>query len=138
MITITIDKVEYRIGKLDALKQFHVSRRLAPLLAEMGISLTMLSKGAGTGIDDFLPILGRIGEMMAKMTDADSNFIIFTSLGVVDIKQGDKFAPVAVGGNLMFQDMSMTTMLRLVGETLKDNLGGFLMGLDVEKSSPSP
>ena len=131
----------YGIGKLNPLIQFHIARRLAPLFAVMGISLMSLKEGAEATVDDFIPMMEPIMQMMGKMSDDDANYVLYSALRVVNREQAmDRWAPITSSGgnNIMFDDIDMPTMLRLVFEVLKDNLGSFLMGLDDVKSSPSP
>lgn len=137
MSEITIAKMNYRIGKLDALQQFHVARRLAPILATMGITLHQLSSGAGMSLEDFMPALGPVSEIMSQMSDADTNYIIFSCLAVTQREQSGKWAPVVNGQSLMFQDLDLPAMMRLVVEVLKENLGDFLKGLGDDANSPS-
>lgn len=138
MMTIEVKGLTYRIGQMDAVSQFHVTRRIGPLLATMGLSLSQLSTGMNLDMDDFAPILGPVTEMMAKMSDEDANYVIFTCLSVVARDQGgSKFAPITSSGHLMFEDIDMPGMLRLVIEVLKSNLGAFLQGLGAEVTSPS-
>lgn len=135
-ITVRVNGHDYRVGKMGALAQFHVARRLTPVLAIMGITAHQLSqamaKGAASDFD-FLPMLGPISEVVSKMTDEESEYVIFTCLGVVEravVLQGTepKHQHVTTQGQLVFQDMDMPTMLRLVVAVVQDNLGGFLPG----------
>ena len=126
---IEINGQTYRIGKLNALAQFHVSRRLAPVLAAVGVSLSSLKEGMKADQQDFVTMLEPISQVMAKMTDEETNDVIFTCLAVVSRKQDDRFAPVQNGTQLMFQDIDMPIMLRLVVATLRENLGNFLQEL---------
>lgn len=135
MTKITVNGNTYAIGKLNALTQFHISRRLAPLLAQMGISLHTLRSGMAADLTDFLPALGPVTEMIAKMPDEDANYVIFTCLAVVTRQSGEKFSAITTGSNLLYEDIDMTTMLRLVVETVKENMGSFFLGLTEEKSS---
>ncbi len=137
MSEITIAKQKYRTGKLDAMQQFHIARRLAPILATMGISLRQLASGSNMSVDDFLPVLGPVSEILAHMTDADADYIIFSCLATVQREQGNSWAPVVNGKSLMFQDLDLPGMMRLVIEVLKDNLGDFLTGLGDDANSPS-
>lgn len=129
MSKLEVNGHTYAVGKLNALTQFHVSRRLAPMLAAMGISLQSLQTGMNSSMEDFLPVLGPITDMMAKMPDEDVNYIIFTCLAVVSRQSGEKFGPITQGQNIMYEDIDMPTMLRLVVEVVKENLGTFMQGL---------
>lgn len=138
MSEITINSQTYRTGKINALQQFHVSRRLAPILATMGVSLQQLASGMQMSMDDFMPTLIPVSEMLARMPEEDANYIIFTCLAAVERKQNDMWAPCVSGTSMMFQDMDLPTMMRLVVEVCKDNLGAFLKGLGEPANSPSP
>lgn len=128
----------YTVGKLNALTQFHVSRRLAPILAAMGVSLQSLQAGVQRDLSDFASLLEPVTEMMAKMPEEDVNYVIFTCLGVVKRKVGERWAPVANGASLMYEDIDMLAMLRLVVEVVRSNLGAFMQGLGDTPNSPSP
>lgn len=135
--TIKINEHEYRIGKINAIQQFHVSRRLAPLLGAMGVSLNRLAAGAKGTIEDFAPVIAPATEMLAKMTDEESNYIIFTCLGcvqrVIDGRTQSVAAALSSGSPaLMFEDMDMLVLIQLVVSVLKENLGPFLQGLVAE------
>jgi hypothetical protein len=109
-------------------------RRLAPLLAQMGVSLQTIQSGISADLTDFLPALGPITNALAKISDDDANYIIFTCLEVVSRQSGEKWSRITSGMNLMYDDIDMPTMLRLVVEVLKVNLGSFMQGLpDVTK-----
>lgn len=122
----------YRIGKLDAFKQFHVARRLAPVLASLGLGVERLKEMGGS----FEELLGPISEVVSKMPEVDVDYILHACLHVTQRKQGDKWARVwAQGGGLLFQDMDMQAMLRITVEVVKGNLGGFFAMLPGAPSS---
>ncbi len=139
MSVIQVNGHTYKVGKMNALAQFHVSRRLAPVMAAMGMSLSQL-KGDGDGppdLGDFTQVVGPATEVIAKMSNQDADFIIFTCLQVVSRDQGsERFAPISAGQNLMFEDIDMLVMLRLVVEVLIENLWNFLPGPDGAPPSP--
>ena len=128
MTEIEVGGQLYRIGKLDAFKQFHVARRLAPIQLAMGLSAgEMMAKGAEANETAMLgAIMGPIAEIVAKMPEDDVNYILRTCLAVCTRSQGEnKWARVMVDANLMFADIDMTHMMRLTIEVVKENLGGF-------------
>lgn len=137
MITIEIKGQTYQVGRLNALAQFHVSRRLSPLLATLGTSLASLRGGLSLDLSEFLPLLEPITEIMASMPEDSVNYVIFTCLGVVKRQQGEKFASVTTGNHVMFEDIDMPVMIQLVVAVLKENLGNFLMELSAEAPSPT-
>lgn len=117
----------YQIGKLPAMTQFHVVRRIGPVLASMGVSITeMAASGKSLRADvDLLSIMGTVSEVVAHMSNDDVEYVIYACLGVVRRKQGERFMAVMTGKNFQFQDIDMNKMLRLTVEVLKENLGGF-------------
>lgn len=136
---IEVNGARYQIGKLSAMQQFHLGRRLGPALIMAGIGIDMLRKGMRPDMDDIIAIAQPILEVLSKMDDKEAEYIIFTALRAVSIQQGDKYAPLmtADGARLMFENIEMPDMMRLVGEVIKDNLGNFLKGLDGELTSSS-
>ena len=129
MTEINISGTPYRIGKLDAFKQFHVARRLAPIQLAMGLSAEALTKKAGEATEEQMlaAIMGPIATELAKMPQADVDYILHTCLAVCS--RGDQagaFAPVlAQNGALMFSDIGMVQMIRLTIEVIRNNLGDF-------------
>jgi hypothetical protein len=136
---IAVDGRNYQIGKLDALKQFHIARKLAPALASIGVTVAELEKVGqgmvGGAAESFLAALGPVSEVLAKMSEEDTNYVLFTCLGVVSMDQGEgRFAPISRNNLLMFEDIDMLLMLKLTGEVVKFNLEGFFQGLGGTKS----
>jgi hypothetical protein len=128
----------YQIGKLDLMMQWHLTRRLAPILATAGISLAMLADGSKKlEMADFIPSLGPVAQIMSMMDDKDSDYIIFHCLAVVKRKDGERWAPLTQGKGFMYQDVDMPGMLRLVVEVLKHNLQNFTLGLAERMTSAS-
>lgn len=139
MDSIEVKGNSYSIGKLDCFQQLHITRRLAPAMALAGISLSEISTKQSVTLDDFVPMLVPISKVIAAMPEDDVNYILRTCLSAVKRGQaGGKFAPVQAGAALMFADIDMPVMLRLVTEVVKENLGPFLQGLSGVLVSPSP
>lgn len=109
---------KYRIGRIDARKQFHVARRLAPLLAGMSI---VPDKSA-----DFAAFLGPLSDALSAMPDKDVDYVLDICLGVCQrIQANDHPAPVMVRGGLMFEDIDMGQMIQLAVKAIQENLSGF-------------
>jgi hypothetical protein len=135
--------------KLDAFKQFAVSRRMAPLLAIMGAEVVALARAPKAPEADrtvrFVGLFPAVAEALSKMTDDDCNYILHNCLSVVqrrvklDNSGGVGWQDViAKGGVLMFaDDIDMDVMLRIVFPVLQENLQGFLKGLGGNTPSPS-
>lgn len=112
----------YRANKIDARTQFHIVRRLAPVLGE--IAPAMQGKG---GLDALPPLANAV----AKLTDSDADYIIFGLLKAVVRKQdhGLGWGPVATGEQLMYDDITMPLMLKLAWQSFSFNMSGFFAAL---------
>lgn len=125
MSEITVGEHTYTIGKLDALKQFHVARRLVPVLA----AFTKIGEGAdlsqGFGVGALIPI----AEALSKMSDEETEYIIETCLSVVQRQDSGKLQKVMVQGKFVYQDIKMPDMIKLTSETIMENMGDFFAGL---------
>lgn len=120
--TVEIGGQKYRIGRIDARKQFHVARRLAPLLAGMtGIPY----KASG-----FAGFIGPLTDALSGMSDEDVDYVIDVCLGVCQrLQPNGQGAPViARGGGLMFEDIDMGQMVQLAVKVIQQNLSGFFPG----------
>lgn len=122
----------YRFGRLDAMKQFHVTRRLAGLLAGLSGTLPQAATGGQPDPERLgMAALGPLADALAKMDDDAAEFVIHTCLGAVTRKQGKDggWARVSVDGSLMFQDIGMPAMLTLVWHVLQGFLPDFFGAL---------
>jgi hypothetical protein len=119
---VEISGQQYRIGRLDAKRQFHVARRLAPLLAGLGGALKGEAKG-------FAEMVSPIAEALAKMSDEDTDYVLDTCLLVVQRQSGQGWQSVMVkNGGLLFQDIDLPAMLQLTVAVIQQNLGSFFPG----------
>lgn len=120
---LELDGHTYRVGKLDARAQFHIVRRLAPVLGELAPAL----QGGKGGLDALPPIATAV----AKLSDADADYCIFGLLKVVSRRQpnGLGWGPVSTENLLMYDDIGMTQMLKLAWEALTFNMSGFFAAL---------
>ena len=121
---IEVNSHVYLIGKLDVFKQFHVARRLAPVLAALGSSAGDVAK-AETADGAMMGVLSGVASVVAQMPEDDVNYVLNACLSAARRKSDDKWARVMTGTNLMFADMQMDEMMRITIETIKENLGSF-------------
>lgn len=112
----------YRATKLDAFKQLHLSRRLAPVLSG--------------NADDTTPMVPAILAALAQMSDSQLNYILHICLSSVQKQQGTAFAPIYIGGSVahddtvtmgrfMFDDIDLIVMSQIAAHVVKENLAGF-------------
>lgn len=144
---------DYRTNKLNAREQFHVSRRLMPILVARLDGLRALAVAVGVPgaaevdaaaraeqrtpeeqatdakslaadealVASFLPV----ANAMAKMPQADVDYVLDVCLGVCQRLEGQQFAPVMANGRLMYQDLDMAGMMQLVQAVVTENCGNF-------------
>jgi len=110
-----INGVNYKASKLPAMKQFHIVRRVAPLLA---------------GMADKDKALEGIMNGIGSLKDEDANYILFGLLSCVEREQvGHGWAKVCTGESLMFQDIDLAVMFQIATKAFMENYSGFIQGL---------
>lgn len=123
--------VQYRIRMLDCFKQFHVARRLAPLIAGLAKASEQVPSSVKEAATEnagqwFNLISGSIAEGFASLSDETADYIIQTCLAVVDRDAGKgTWAPLTRNQKLMYQDIDMATMVGLTIAVIQENLAGF-------------
>lgn len=149
MTTKEVKGEVYHIGKLAARTQFHVLRRIAPVLAGlvpvMNIVGTMKQATKEEKAQVFGSMFQPLAQALANMNDEDLDYVINNCCMRVSRQQNDKSAPIMApnGSTFMFSDITMDVMLVLVVEVIKENMSGFfdlLPGLlsDPESSPEAP
>jgi hypothetical protein len=139
---------EYRSDPLDALTQFHVSRRLSPVvlalapLIGLGATVEDLTTVITSDIGSNLRILQPAIDAVAKMPDEDVNYVVIRTMsrvhrGVKNLNTGaiESWTPVwnQSAGMLQYEDIGMVEMIQIVWIVLRENLSGFFS----ESQSPS-
>jgi len=117
----------YKIGKLPAMKQFRVFKRLMPILGTV-IGEIAPKDGAAPSVDLMKKIATPLMNGISAMPDEECDFIIGTCMAVVERQQSSMWSPVwnASAGMAMFNDIDLGIMLQLVWAVLQENLGSFL------------
>lgn len=120
----------YRIGKLNAFEQLHVSRKVGPLIPRLVPAFMAMAKD-GSAIDQIAQLLEPFAEAFADLSDEAVEYVAGTCLSVVQRQQGTAWAAVwnKQANCLMFDDMDLSSMLPLVIRVITDNLGPFISGL---------
>lgn len=109
---------QYRSGKLDAFKQFHLARRLMPVITAM------------SGKESLDGTVSAVSTAIAGMSDTDCDYVLNACLAVVQRQQGQSWAKVFDdrSKSLMFDDIDMAGMLSIAQQVIQDNLGSFFQG----------
>src|SRR5690606_2426817 len=124
MEIIPIGGHDYTIGRLNALDQLHVSRKIALIVPNIMPILTEVSKGdlerviesiedgennELEGLEPLAEALEPFMEAIAKMPEDDVNYVVHKCLSVV--KRGG--AAVCRNNTIMFDDLDMNHLLPL-------------------------
>lgn len=143
---ITIGEHDYTIGRLNALDQFHVSRKIAPIVPTLMPIITEVAKGDLSkaiesielgdnnelgSLEPLAQALEPFMEAFAKMPEDDVNYVIHKCLSVV--KRGSSV--VCRGQSIMFDDLDMVQILPLVVAVIRVSLGNFIQGLLTKASN---
>lgn len=124
---------KFKLGKIDAFRQFHIVRRIGPLLAEMmpviaGIAKSKVDKmSEAEKLEEFARMAAPIMQGLSKLSDADADYVLFRLLSAVEVhqEQFNSWAKIATDNGLMMQDMELPLLLNAAGRSLMFNLSGF-------------
>jgi hypothetical protein len=133
----TIGDKEFQLSKISAFKQFHIVRRVAPILADLLPAMKTVQKVSESKeltedqkLDQFAEIATPLMNGLSKLSDADSELVLYGLLNAVEIKQSTgNWAFVAKGSMLMMQDLELPLLLQIAGRAFMYNLAGFFAGL---------
>ncbi len=125
---------KFKLCKIDPFKQFHIVRRIGPILSDLLPAMKDAKRMMGS-IDDlpedkkFDEIAKFAGPMMtgiSKLTDKDADLVLYGLLSAVEIQQeAGNWARVANGEMLMIQNLELPELMQLAGRAFMFNLKGF-------------
>ncbi len=132
-----IGSSKFQLGKINAFKQFHIVRRMAPILAELAPAIGEMSKASkltsGTEVERFNEIAKFAAPLMnglAKLSDEDANRILFGLLSSVEIQGvGGIWSKVANDTTLLFENLELPVLLQVAGRAFAYNMTGFFAAL---------
>ncbi len=128
----------FKLNKIDAFKQFHIVRRIGPILADLLPAMKDAQKiAAGQGsmsesekLDEFAKIAAPLMTGLSKLSDEDANKVLFGLLSSVELQQATgNWARVATDSMVMIQDLELPLLLQLAGRAFAYNLSGFFGAL---------
>lgn len=145
MIKFEINGVSYQTSKMDVFIQWGVARRLAPVIAgiltpdvlkqSMALVPKTIDGQTGNPVIEMDKVLGLFSgvfnpfiEALAKMPDADNQYVIDNCLACVQREQkSGGWATVKPIGNslMMFNDIDLLVMMQLVFRVILDSVGNF-------------
>lgn len=126
---------KFKLHKIDAFKQFHIVRRIAPILADLLPAMKDIQRinkeadqmSETEKLDEFAKIAAPLMTGLSKLSDEDSNRVLFGLLSAVEVQQGANggWAKVATDSMLMMQDLELPVLLQIAGRAFMFNLSGF-------------
>lgn len=123
----------YSIGKLSAMKQFHVSRRVAPIIPKLVPVFTRMKSGTSLldDLDGLAEALQPFADGLAEMRDEDAEYVVNACMSVIQRKNeyGWTASWSAEAKRPMFDDMDLGVLLPLTVRCIVVNLGPFIQGL---------
>lgn len=154
METLIITGQEYSIGRLNALDQLHVSRKIAPIIPNLIPIISEVAKGDLTktieaiesmkesgaldqvgdelnGLEPLANALTPLMDVFAQMPEDDVDYIVHKCLSVVR-RNG---AVVCRGTSIMFDDIELAQILPLAVAVIRKNLGNFIQDLLTKASN---
>ncbi len=122
----------FKLNKIDAFKQFHIVRRLGPILGDIIPVAQQMSKSKKENLSEdetfesLAKLAGPIMSGLAKLSDEDSNLVLLGLCSAVEMQQAQgNWARVATQAGLMFQDLELPVLLQIAGKSFMYNLSGF-------------
>ncbi len=129
---ITLAGQTYRLGKMPAMQQFHVSRKIAALVPALAPAFLAFKAADGAqSLEDLLPKFQPFADALATMDDKAADDVVGACLASVNRLQGGVWAPVWIASaqTLAFDDMDVSQLMPLVIRSIAFNLGPFIQGL---------
>lgn len=140
MDTFELGGRKFKLGKLNALRQFHVTRKLGPLLGTLLPAMKEIGPSAKNAtslsteeqLDVVVKFAGPFFEGFAKLSNEDSEYVLFGLLEAVEIANPDGlggWTKVSNGTMLMVQNIEFPILMQLMARSFGHNLAAFFPGL---------
>ena len=115
---IQIGTFEYEIGKISAMGQLHLVRKLSRSLPLMEGMIADRNSGKDMRM---LAVF-----MLSNLSDEDSEYVTNKCLDAVSMREKNgQLAKIMSSGGLMFQHIDVSVILELTVEVILHNLGDF-------------
>lgn len=111
-----INGTEYRLPELDPFQSFALASKISPILGLMALQEDRVVLAARFP-QSFTALAG---DMRMSREDKDEVLRLCLS-GISRGETGGSFSPIMVNGHMMFKDIDMSVMLKLVWETIVQN-----------------
>ncbi len=134
----TIGSREFKLSKINALLQYHLIRRLSPILSDLMPAMKEMSKiqdKKELTEEDQFDLMAKFAEPVlsgfSKLSDVDSEKVLIGLLTAVEIKQSEhgNWAKISNGTQIMFMDLELPILLQAAGRAFMFNMKGFFSDL---------
>jgi hypothetical protein len=126
MADFTVAGQSYKSGKMDAIKQSHVVRRLTPVAGSIKQAFDLAGQPETFSMVDAIPIMSKV---VSEMSDEHWEYILYACLDITQRQQGTAWTRIRMGNSLMFEDIQLSEMMQIVWSVLNDNLANFISAL---------
>lgn len=131
--SFSIGERQFKLSKINAMKQYHIVRRIAPILGEMLPAMKDIAKAHESKsmtedekLDQAVRFAGPIMNGLSKLSDKDSEVVLYGLLAAVEIKQAEgNWAKIVQNDQLMFDNLDLPLMLQAAGRSFMYNMAGF-------------
>lgn len=132
LMDFELDGKDYRCETINALDQFHIVRKLSPVLG--GVAKTIVAGAQGGTVIGFFDNTQSVAIALAGMSKADADFVLFSLLGSVkrkmtDGNRGIGWTPIVTGQAILFIDITLMQILEIAYKALMFNCGSFFQDL---------
>jgi hypothetical protein len=129
-----IGSKKFKISKLNAMKQYHVVRRIAPILGELLPGLSVAAKNKSqteeAQLEQIAAFVTPIMNGLSKLSDKDAEFVLFGLLSCVEVQQSEgNWARLVSGDVLMFDTIELPILMQAAGRAFMYNMTGFFGAL---------
>ena len=139
-----IDDRNFRAEKLSAKQQFHLSRKIAPLIPPLAPLFFKMSELEGklnsTSILSLTELAEPFAEALAMMKDSDSDQVLDLTLGSVKVETTPgTWMPLWISGMTPVIELNdLSKLLPIVFQVVRFNLEGFISGFLTSREEPAP
>lgn len=125
---------KFKLSKIDPFKQFHVVRRIGPIMSDLLPAIQEAHKNRknidalseSEKFDLMIPFAGSVMSGLSKLTDADSEYVMFSLLSSVEVQQpAGNWGRVSTNSMLMMQDLELPMLLQIASRAFAFNLSSF-------------
>lgn len=123
---------KFKVGKMNAFKQFHVVRRIAPILADLLPAIKevqkinkKVDKTESEKFEEAAQLLGPLLNGFSKLSDDDSDKVLLSLLMCAEVQLGGAWSKVATENMIMVQDLELPALLQIAGRAFMFNLSSF-------------